>query len=117
MKDLTKRQLLFFGVCIPIRLAMVYAYQMEKLPRRWMIVAAVVCAIGLAYLYLADKRKTAFETGGAPIWWNDSRPVYAAIFAAFAMMAYKNSPHAGMVLLLHPLFGLVTAFRHQFMKN
>ena len=72
------RALLFWGICIPTRLAITrVAY--EGSPALRAISAAV------AYTWLSgalDNKKGAF---GGPVFWADERPVHGALWAAYSL--------------------------------
>jgi hypothetical protein len=67
---------------------------------------SLVPAIGFAYIYLTDSRKTGPEVFGNKIWWNNLRPIHALLYALFAYMAITQKREAWIVLLADVFFGL-----------
>jgi hypothetical protein len=101
-----KRLALFLFGCIGTRLLFVYAAktQIELLP--YMAVIAVLIATGLMYFYLTGTRKTGPEVFGEKIWWNHLRPVHAALYLAFALLAAKKNKSAYWILFIDAMIGL-----------
>ena len=87
-----------------------YALPTRYLP--WMGIAAAVIASGFFLIYVNGWRKTGMETGGQRIWWNDLRPVHAALWFAFAVLALARQRKAWVVLLLDTLLGLAAFTAH-----
>ena len=52
--------------------------------------SSAAIALGFATIYVFGLRKTGVETGGRPIWWNDLRPVHAALYAVAAVAAWNG---------------------------
>ena len=46
--------------------------------------ALSVIALGFITIYVFGWRKTGLETMGAPIWWNDLRPLHGALYGIAA---------------------------------
>lgn len=106
MDPLQRRALLFLLGCIPTRAAFTYAAaksQTSSLPLFGAL--AALPAVGFLVIYFTGLRKTGAETGGAPIWWNNLRPLHALLWAAFAVFAIAGKPWAWMVLAADTLFG------------
>lgn len=107
-----KSATLFLFGCLPVRIALVaIAYKYPNvLP--YMGYAALVVSIGFAVIYLGNLRKTGLEVFGRPIWWNDLRPVHAALYLWFALWAIKKNRLAWVPLALDVILGLVAFLRH-----
>ena len=103
-----KRIVMFLLGCIPFRLALVYATAYSScIMLKVMAVIATAIAIGFTLIYVFGWRKTGLETEGAPIWWNDLRPLHAVLWASFAYFAWTCcNDGAWKVLLLDTLIGL-----------
>jgi len=107
MTDEQKRTLLFLLGCIPARsgiAALAKNINRDKLPV--MGYAAMVPAVGFMVIYLGGFRKTGAETMGQPIWWNDFRPIHAALYALFAYLALQRNPASWMVLVADVMLAL-----------
>lgn len=97
-----------FALCLAVRIAFVVAAYAT--PRRWLPYMgglALVPAFGFAYIFANGLRKTGIEVGGGRIWWNNLRPVHAALYASFAVLALCKLRVAYVPLALDVLVGLV----------
>lgn len=83
---------LFLTGCIPARIALVLiaAFATSREVLRGLAVVTGAIALGFAIIYVFGLRKTGVETGGGPIWWNDLRPVHAALYAIAAVAAWNG---------------------------
>lgn len=97
---------LYFGVCIPIRFLLAYAaYAVPPRFLVWGVPFAVAAAIGWIILTL----KPGIRTSGAfgeTIWWQNTRPIHAALFLAFAAMVFYAPAQAYIPLLISPFVGM-----------
>lgn len=109
-QTLKYRFLLFLFGCIGSRLALtaLSAHVSGKVLSilGWI---ALVPVIGWIYIIFVGKRDTGAEVFGDKIWWKNLRPIHAALWLAFAVMAIQQTSNAWIVLLIDTLFGL-TAF-------
>ncbi len=105
---LQKRYLLFLLGCIPSRFLLTYISKIGSVNIKKILgVIAFVIATGFMYIYLTGSRKTGVETGGAPIWWNNIRPIHSLFYYTFAFMIYfKYYNDAWKVLFIDTIFGL-----------
>jgi hypothetical protein len=92
MNNLQKRFALFLIGCMGIRT--LFAYIAKKyvnyLPYFGYI--ATIPAIGFAYIYFTNSRKTGMEVFGGKIWWNSLRIIHSILYALFAYNAiFKNT--------------------------
>lgn len=76
---------------------------------------ALLPAIGFAAIYLFGLRETGLEVGGGKIWWNNMRPVHAALYTAFAVTAIQGWPKAWTFLLADVILGILIFFGHHFL--
>jgi len=97
--------LLFFFVCIPVRLLLSYLVKQNPEYGKY----AIVPAVGFFSIYLLRLRRTGVETVG-PIWWDDYRPVHGALYLLTAVYAYRGQGHAYIPLLLDVLLGVFLKF-------
>jgi drug/metabolite transporter (DMT)-like permease len=113
-----KRAAIFLVGCIGARLLLVLlAYHLARRePRalRAMALVAIAVSIGFFFIWSNGLRKTGPETFGEPIWWNDLRPVHSALYAVFAVLAFREETqrHAWAVLLADVAIGLWAWGRH-----
>lgn len=106
--DLTsnqKRVALFLGGCVPIRAFVVYLAWSSRMHLPLLGALALLPALGFLYIYLSGSRRTGPETMGAPIWWNNLRPIHAALWGLFAVLAMFGIHKAWIVLALDLVFG------------
>ena len=67
---------------------------------------ALIPVVGWIYIIFVGKRDTGPEVFGDKIWWKPLRPIHAALWLAFAIMAIQQKSTAWIVLLIDTLFGL-----------
>jgi len=107
MSDILWRVCLFLFGCMGARFGLTYlAWRLpvEYLP--YMGVPALVIAASFATIYIIGWRKTGPEVRGDRIWWNSLRPVHAALWFTFAVLAFAGHRDAWIVLLVDTLIGL-----------
>ena len=112
MTNKLKRILLFLFGCIGTRLALVYiakTISLQYLPVLGYV--ALLPAIGFMYFFISGTRQTGAEVFGDKIWWNNLRPVHAALYGLFAYNAINKNPNAWMFLLVDVLVGLIAFVR------
>tara|TARA_B110000208_G_scaffold7450_1_gene9479 strand:+ start:880 stop:1248 length:369 start_codon:yes stop_codon:yes gene_type:complete len=103
-----KRIVLFLFGCMTVRFGLVYLT--NKMPTKYlpyMGYIGLLPAIGFAYIYLTDSRKTGAEVFGDKIWWNDLRPIHSLLYFIFAYLAINASNQAYIPLLIDVVIGLV----------
>ena len=113
MSNELKRILLFLFGCIGARLALVYVAKkisLQYLP--FLGYAALLPAIGFMYFFITGTRQTGAEVFGDKIWWNNLRPVHAALYGLFAYNAINKNKDAWMFLLADVIIGIVAFVRH-----
>jgi hypothetical protein len=88
------------------------AFLAYSLPVKWLQFMgwlALVPAIGFLFIWLTGSRKSGPETLGAPIWWNNLRPVHALFYLTFAYLAIHGiKEHAWKVLALDVSLGFLS---------
>jgi hypothetical protein len=113
MTNELKRILLFLFGCIGARLALVYVAKTISLQYLPVLgYAALLVAIGFMYFFITGTRQTGAEVFGDKIWWNNLRPVHAALYGLFAYNAINKNKDAWMFLLADVLIGIVAFVRH-----
>lgn len=81
-------------------------------------VLAGLIAIGFATIFVNGWRKTGLETGGAPIWWNDLRPIHAMLYGVFAYLAYTGQQDiAWKILLVDVGIGFLSFVHHHMLSS
>ena len=77
--------------------------------------ALSVIALGFITIYVFGWRKTGLETMGAPIWWNDLRPLHGALYGIAAyQMSHGMNESAGKVIVLDTIIGLIAFLFHYY---
>ena len=103
----SKRAALFLFGCIGTRTAItLLAKAAAPAALQVMGLFALVPAVGFAVIYAMGWRKTGAEVFGDRIWWNNLRPVHAALWASFAILALGRIGTAWILLALDTLLGL-----------
>lgn len=109
------RLLLFLIGCIGTRSLLAYiAYSISPkyLPHLGYI--ALLPSLGFISIYLFGLRKTGPEVFGERIWWNDLRPVHAALYLLFSIFAIQKKTYAWTFLLADVVIGLVSFIVHHY---
>lgn len=107
MNDTLWRICAFLFGCMGARFALTWVARV--VPLAWLPVMglpAMVIAAGFAVIYINGWRKTGPEVRGGVIWWNALRPVHAALWFTFGVMALARQRDAWVVLLVDTLIGL-----------
>lgn len=112
--------LLFIIGCLGTRSLFAYlAKQANPEQLRWLGYLALLPAIGFIYIFLTGTRPTGLEVGGGRIWWNNLRPVHAAMYLLFAYLAITGtniySVTAWHILAADVLLGLAAFLVHYFL--
>jgi len=118
MNNIQKRILLFIFGCLTARLLIVYVSKninIDYLPYLGYI--ALIISSGFLYIYATDKRKTGAETFGAPIWWNNLRPIHGITYGLFAYNATNKNPDSWKILLFDVIFGATSFFIHHYKEG
>lgn len=114
LSSVQKSRLLFLTLCLPLRLAIVYAAASQPSLRVPLAVLMAVLAIGITFIYLTGSRQTGTETFGEPIWWNNLRPIHGALWALSSLLLFQNSPLAPYVLGADVAIGFGAFYSHHF---
>lgn len=117
MNNLQKRWAMFLGLCIPARFLL--AYIASKLSPEYLKIMGVILTIpiiGWIYIYLTKSRQTGGETLGAPIWWDHLRPIHAALYFTFVMMALRGERKSYIPLAIDPIIGLMAFLHHHLIR-
>ena len=119
MNTIQKRFLLFLVLCIGLRSSFVYlAKNASANYLQIMGYVALLPAMGFAYIFLTNSRKTGGEVFGDKIWWNYLSPVHSLLYFLFAIFAINKSQHSWKFLLVDVLIGLISfLYNHYKMGN
>ena len=109
MKIIQKRFLAFMFLCIPVRIAFVFAAKninVHYLP--YLGYLGMLPALGFFYIFVFRKRKTGGETFGQKIWWNNLRPIHSVLYFIFAYLAINKNKNSYIPLLIDVIFGFIS---------
>ena len=114
MDSATKSKILFV-FCIITRVLMAYVAKnnLDYLPLMGKI--AFLIATGFSLIYILGLRKTGGETFGELIWWNDLRPMHAALYYSFAISALLRKEYSWMFLAADVTLGTAAFVNHRFL--
>ena len=115
MNSIQKRFALFLGLCIPVRLLLVYLAESLKNDSNYLKLMGLILlgpALGFLYIYVTNSRKTGAEVFGGKIWWNDLRPIHGINYLMFSIFALSNNKYmnnnAWKLLLIDVFIGLTS---------
>ena len=98
---------LFLVGCIPARMGAVYlARTATPTTLPLMGIVALLPAVGFLYFFLTGTRTTGPEVLGDRIWWNALRPLHAALWGIFAVLALYGYKNAWILLFVDVLVGI-----------
>jgi hypothetical protein len=118
MDALKKRIMLFLVACIGTRALFVYlskTVDINYLP--YLGYLALIPAIGFTYIFVTGSRTTGAEVFGDKIWWNNLRPVHAALYALFAYSAINKRTYSWIFLLIDVIIGLISFLYFHYMNG
>jgi hypothetical protein len=118
MDALKKRISLFLVACIGSRALFAYVSKtvdINYLP--YLGYLALIPAIGFTYIFVTGSRTTGVEVFGDKIWWNNLRPVHAALYALFAYSAINKRTYSWMFLLIDVIIGLISFLYFHYMNG
>ncbi len=117
--DIAWRICLFLFGCMGARFGLTYLAW--RLPTEYLPIFgafALLLAIGFGTIYVMGWRKTGAEVFGDRIWWNDLRPLHAALWFTFAILAFARHRDAWILLLADTIIGLSAfTYYHMFVRN
>ena len=118
MNNIQKRFLMFLIGCIGVRSSLVVIA--KKIDIKYLPILgylALLPCIGFIYIFLSGARKTGAEVFGEEIWWNDLRPIHAALYGLFAYNAIKRNKNAWVYLLIDVVLGLSSFLIHHYLNG
>lgn len=65
-------------------------------------------------IYTLGLRKSGPEVFGEKIWWNNLRPVHAAMYVLFSIAAIQKKSYAWTFLLSDAVIGLISFLVHHY---
>ena len=120
MNSIQKRFALFLGLCIPVRLLLVYLAESLKNDSNYLKLMGLILlgpALGFLYIYVTNSRKTGGEVFGGNIWWNDLRPIHSLLYGLFAYSAISQKKSSWIYLLIDVIIGLLSFVTHHYNAN
>jgi hypothetical protein len=97
---------LFFMICIPLRILLVYiAYILPPNKLRYMGYLMLIPSIGFGNSFLKYKKGDRGAFGGN-VWWNNYRLVHSINYLIFAIMTINMNPKSYLVLLFDVILGI-----------
>ena len=117
---MTKRYLVFLGLCIPTRSLLTYiAKTIDKKYLPYMTIITLPFAIGFFKIYFfGDKRADNQLTwANGKVWWNELRVIFGLIYFTFSICALLKFEFSWIFLLVDVIFGLGSfLIYHNFIK-
>lgn len=126
-----QRIILFFLICIPLRLYLAYwaivIHTVKHSETDWnnnllffsvkrtnikILLESLCLAIGLSFIYQFFKGNMIGGFGGK-VWWGNLRLVHAFNYLAYAILSYNNIEFAYVPLLLDVIIGLIRFLVHR----
>lgn len=105
------RNLLFFGLCIPIRFLLGYLLTKYDLLKY----GVLIMGLGFWYIYIYDLRKTGPEVNGNKIWWNHLRPVHGSLYLLAFILTFTDINKSKNAIWMDTVIGLIATLNHKFM--
>jgi hypothetical protein len=102
--------------CIWVRATLTTLLAMEVQPQHLPLFGAVALLPAIGWMLIFSRvtpRDFGPETLGGRIWWNNLRPVHAALWTAFALGAFAKWDRAWMFLAADTALGLAAWMLHQ----
>lgn len=116
MNKIQTRFLLFLLGCIGVRIILVYLAKTIPLTSlKYMGYLSLIPALGFLYIYFSGVRKTGAEVFGDEIWWNNLRPIHAALYMLFSYNAIIGNRSAWVYLFIDVAFGLISFLTYHFL--
>ena len=104
------RLILFFFLCIPLRLIM--AYLPQVIPNKYLPYYSIIVgfmAIGFMYRAITNTRLTALEGGGVT-WWASYRFIHGMLLLTACIYLIRKDRKASIPLLLDVMVGISLFF-------
>lgn len=118
--DPTTRRVAFLVACLGARftLAATARHYIESTPVRWALVCFVaISSLGWLRLFVLRGRMNAPEAGVTGTWWHGLRPVHAALYASFVILATRSAvderAYAWVPLGVDVALAVVAWFAHE----
>ena len=118
MNEIKKRFLLFLGLCIPSRIAIIFlSKNIKEKYLQYLSLLSLLVALGFMSIYIFDLRKTGFEVSNSLIWWNNLRPIHGVLYLLFSLYAFKKKKFSYMILILDVIIGIISFFVHHYLEG
>jgi len=104
--DINTRNLLFLGVCIPLRFGLSYlAYNLDDYYKKILGIFFGIIGCSFLVLYFFNLRLNAPE-GGNLTWWKDFRLIHGFLYISSFIYSIKNPNIMWIPILIDTFFGL-----------
>lgn len=118
MNEIKKRFLLFLGLCVPIRIALVFlSKNIKKKYLQYLSFLSLLVAIGFITIYIFDLRNTGFEVSNSEVWWNQLRPIHSVLYLLFSIYAFKKEKFSYLPLLLDIIIGIIAFLIYHYKED
>ena len=108
MKDYYKVYL-FLGICIPIRILLVFLVKDIIPDDDLKYVSIPLFLISIGFIRAMMYRQTAFESSGkgGKVWWNHMRPLHAILYLTAGILAISEPKDTWIPLLVDVVIGIL----------
>ena len=115
MNIVQKRFMAFLFGCITVRSLFVWiSYKISPKYLPYLGFLALFPALGFLFIFFGGYRKTGGETFGQKIWWNDLRPIHAALYLCFTYLAINKNKKSFIPLLIDVIIGLIAFLMYHY---
>ena len=104
--DINTRNLLFLGVCIPLRFLLSYlSYRLEDNYKNLLGILFGIIGVSFLVLYFLELRLEAPE-GGGNTWWKNFRLIHGVLYVSAFIYSIKNKDIMWIPIMIDTIFGL-----------
>ncbi len=123
---INKRKLLFLGLCIPVRLSILYLgkFLVNKseynIYKKLLSIATFLMGLGFLNIYFfGSKRADAqLKWAGEPkVWWNDLRIAHGICYLLFSFFLFYDYKFSWFFIFAEILFGLLAWIKQIYINN
>ena len=116
--DKNIRTILFFCVCIPVRLFLAYFIQLISVNKPNILKAFgfifLLPVIMWLYYVITDSKKIGFF--GGKVWWNNYRIVHSISYLTFILLVFINIKYSSYPLYIDSILALIFGLQHYLIK-
>lgn len=104
--DINTRNLLFLGVCIPLRFLLSYlSYRLKDNYKNLLGIMFGIIGVSFLVLYFLELRLEAPE-GGGNTWWKNFRLIHGILYISAFIYSIKNKDIMWIPIMIDTIFGL-----------